>query len=331
MRPARFAFVTTTVALLGFVAPAATQSFRPPLHTTEAPPLLYGPNGELAPFNADAGMQVERDRDPRMLLDEHRKLDQALAALQPQRKGIVDAYVVAIALDSDPVFAREAREAGKVLAQRYDAAGRTIVLAGSDGSAPSALPNGTPEALATALARVAEVMDSKEDVLILYTSSHGAPFGIAYHDGDRGYGAISPFRMAQMLDSLGIERRMVILSACFAGVFLPALASDTSVVITAASMDRTSFGCRAQNDWTFFGDAFINHALRKPQSLDHAFADADQMIRQWESGGKLVPSQPQYLAGAGVGAAWLDALESRIPKTASAPIGRPATDALTMQ
>src|SRR6185369_12862822 len=139
-----------------------------------------------------------------------------------------------------------------------------------------------------------------------------------------------PFRMAKMLDSLGITRRMVILSACFSGVFLPALASDTSVVVTAASMDRTSFRCRAQNDWTFFGDAFINHALRKAQPLDRAFADADGLIKQWEDNGRLTPSQPQYLAGAGAGAAWLNALESRVPKTATAPVGRPATDALTM-
>lgn len=42
----------------------------------------------------------------------------ALSALKPQRAGVVDAYVVVIALDSDPVFSREAREAGRVLASR---------------------------------------------------------------------------------------------------------------------------------------------------------------------------------------------------------------------
>ena len=79
--------------------------------------------------------------------------------MQPQRKGVVDAYVVAVALDSDPVFSREAREAGKVLSRRYDAAGRTIVLAGTDGSGDSKLPRGSPDNIAAALARVAEVMD----------------------------------------------------------------------------------------------------------------------------------------------------------------------------
>ena len=37
--------------------------------------------------------------------------------------GVVDAYVVVAALDADPVFNREAREAGRVLARRFDAAG----------------------------------------------------------------------------------------------------------------------------------------------------------------------------------------------------------------
>ena len=61
-------------------------------------------------------------------------LHDALAGLKPQRPGVVDAYVVVAALDTDPVFDREAREAGRVLASRFDAAGRTIVLAEDEGS-----------------------------------------------------------------------------------------------------------------------------------------------------------------------------------------------------
>ena len=178
-------------------------------------------------------------------LDEHRKLDRALRALGPQRAGAVDAYVVSIALDSDPVFGREARVAGDVLARRYGAAGRTIVLAGTDGTAPSALPRGTPGTLAIALARVAELMDENEDALILYTTSHGAPFGLYYNDADNGFGAVSPNRLRSMLDGLGIRNRLLILSACYSGVFVPVLRSDTTAIITAASHDRTSFGCQA--------------------------------------------------------------------------------------
>ena len=273
-----------------------------------------------------AGASVERNRTARGALAEHRKLASVLAAVQRGRRGVIDAFVVAAALDSDPVFGREAREAGRVLARRYGALGRTVVLAGSDGSADSALPIASPPALAAALARVAEAMD-REDVLVLYLTAHGGPFGIVYNDGDEGYGAISPFRLWTQLRELGIENRMVIVSACYSGVFVPLLATPTSVVVTAASWERTSFGCVSDNDWTFFGDALVNHALRKGQPIASAFGEARAMIAGWEGAAGLTPSEPQISIGAAT-AGWLAALDANTPKTVTAPVGRPATAAL---
>ena len=149
-----------------------------------------------------------------------------LRALPPQRPGTVDAYVVSIALDSDPVFGREARAAGEVLQRRYGAAGRTIVLAGSDGAAPSRCRAASPATLAIALARIAELMDESEDALILYTTSHGAPVGLYYNDGDSGYGAISPNRLRRCSTSSASRNRLLILSACYSGMFVPRLQSD---------------------------------------------------------------------------------------------------------
>jgi hypothetical protein len=119
----------------------------------------------------------------------------------------------------------------------------------------------------------------------------------------------------------------VLVSACYSGVFVPLLASDDSVVITASSADRTSFGCQADSDWTFFGDALINHALRKPQPIAAAGREAVGLIGAWEAEGKLTPSQPQVSIGAKTGA-WLAALDARAPKVASAPVGRPAVSML---
>ena len=310
---------------LALSAAASSQTYQPPRHTQPPPMIVDGSPMEVLE-RADAGTQIERGRSPAEELEEHRKLDRALHALLPQRPGTVDAYVVAIALDSDPVFAREARVAGQVLGRRYGAAGRTIVLAGSDGSGPSQLPRGTPETLAIVLARLAELMDRREDVLILYSTSHGAPVGLFYHDGDNGYGLISPNRLAGMLDGLGLRNRLLILSACYAGVFVPRLHSDTTAILTAASFDRSSFGCVAENDWTFFGDPMINHALRKPQPLAAAFAEAAHLVAGWEAQLRVRPSQPQSSIGAGA-ARWLDALEQHIPPTATEPVGRPAFSA----
>ncbi|WBH16108.1 C13 family peptidase [Sphingomonas radiodurans] len=315
---------TILLAALAGMAPA--QTYQPPQHTRPVPLVARGSDAELMQL-ADQGGAIEHDRSAAWLLAEHRRLATTLARLQPQRKGMVDAYVVAVALDSDPVFGREAREAAKVLGRRYGAEGRTIVLAGTDGAADSAFAMGSPANIEMALARVAETMDPAEDVLVLYTTSHGARYGIVYNDGDQGFGAISPTRLWSTMSQLGIRNRLIMISACYAGVFVPLLSNDTTAIVTAASASKTSFGCQADNDWTFFGDALINHALRKPQPLAAAADEAVRTIAGWEREGKLDPSDPQVSIGPGA-AVWLAALDARAPKVASAPVGRPANAVL---
>lgn len=259
---------------------------------------------------------------PRELLADHRRLAAALAAVKPGRKGVVDAFVVVAGLDSDAVFGREAREAGRVLSRRFDAARRTIVLAAGQGNeAPGDDAPATPANLAIALARVGELAD-REDVVVLYTTSHGsAPQGIAYNDRARGQGKISPDRLKAMLDDAGVRNRLVIVSACYSGIFVPRLADDRTVVMSAAAADRSSFGCQPGNDWTYFGDALLNRALRKPQPLAAAFDEARTAVSGWEAADKGTPSNPQISVGADV-AAWLGPLEARMPTTATASVGR---------
>jgi len=324
----RTALRALAVLALTLPAVASTQGaggFKAPQHESRNSPFFQVSNERELRQRADAGMQIERGRDPVGELAEHRKLTRALGALQPQRPGVVDAYVISIALDSDPVFGREARVAGEVLSARYGARGRTIVLAGTDGSAPSALPRGTPEAFGIALARIAELMNENEDVVVIYTTSHGTPIGLVYHDADNGYGAISPNRLHELFERTGIRNRLLILSACYSGIFVPRLQSDNTAIVTAASAERSSFGCLADNDWTFFGDAMINHALRKPQPLRAAFTEANGLITGWEAQFPVRPSQPQVSIGAGA-ERWLAALDRRLPATASRPVGRPAVE-----
>jgi hypothetical protein len=319
-------FLAGVLAAALLVAPASAQPSAEPIHPQ--PHRTPWPN--LGTGNSDAqrqgslilGPELERARPAREMLAERRKLDAALAALQPQQPGTIDAYVVAIALDSDPVFSREAREAGRVLSRRYDADGRTITLAGPDGRS-AGLAKGSLTSLTLALARIAELMDPREDVLVLYSTSHGAQFGLAYHDGDAGFGILSPSRLGLVLGELGIRRRILLLSACYSGVFVPLLGSPDTAIVTAASAQTTSFGCQAQNDWTFFGDALINHALRKPKPLGAAAAEARQLIAGWEKSQRLEASRPQIVIGATV-EQWLPALEARIPREATDPIGAPA-------
>jgi Peptidase C13 family len=275
---------------------------------------------------AKNGWSMEQSRSAIWHLAQHKRLATAIAALQPQRNGVVDAYVVSIGLDSDPVFEREAGEAAKVLSRRYGATGHTIFLAAGADEQGSGTPQGSPSNLATALAAVAAKMNLKEDVLILFATTHGDPdSGLAYRDGNKGFGAIAPVRLASLLDDLGFERRMILLSACYAGVFVPLLTNENSIIVTAAASNRTSFGCAPGNDWTFFGDALINNSLRKPQPFDKAIEEAIGLIAKWENSKQLLPSRPQTFVGDKANL-WLNPLEARMPKTETPNVGRAAID-----
>lgn len=261
-------------------------------------------------------------------LRQARAMTGALAAIKPQRKGNIDVYVIAVAMDSDAVFGREAAEAARVLANRYDAVGRTIVLANGTGAAGSAkdpvVPEGSPEHLAQALGHIGEVMDKEEDVLALFITTHGHwNTGLSYRDGDRAGGNIAPERLGGMLNEVGIKNRLVILSACFSGVFAPVLQNQSTITMSAATAEKPSFGCRAENDWTFFGDAFVNHALRKPIALNEAFAEARGMITRWEVASRLDSSSPQIDIGPQA-LVWMDKIDAKIPKVAGQPKGMPA-------
>ncbi|MGL5838051.1 MAG: C13 family peptidase [Sphingorhabdus sp.] len=293
--------------------------------------ILAGPSSSQMNLDnrvaAENGWSMEQNRSAAWHLAQHRRLGAVLSTLKPQRPGIVDAYVVSIGLDSDPVFGREAGEAENVLARRYGATERSVFLAAGADAGATGTPQGSPANLATALAAVAGRMNLKEDVLVFFATTHGDPrLGLVYRDGNAGAGMIAPKRLAHILDDLGIERRLIIISACFSGIFVPILSNENSVIVTAASSQRTSFGCNPGNDWTFFGDAFINTAMRKPQSLEKANDEARLLITVWEAEHGLVPSDPQISIGDNA-RMWLEALEARMPKTETAKVGRAANKA----
>jgi hypothetical protein len=304
--------------------PQASPSIQPPPHTLPWPDLASGTSESERRKSYELGPELRRAVSPAVLRMQGRRLEAALAALQPQRPGTPDTYVLSIALDSDPVFAREAREAARVLAARYGAAGRTLTLAGPDGKSDD-LAQGSISALLQAIAHLGTVMDGKEDVLVLYTTSHGADIGLAYHYGDSGYGILSPKALKAALAEAGIGRRVLILSACYSGVFVPELASPDTAILTAAASTRSSFGCVAENDWTYYGDALINRALRQPVGLEEAARMAGRSVAEWEAKARFLASLPQVSIGAGA-RGWLPVIEAGMPREASKPVGRPAAE-----
>jgi hypothetical protein len=312
-------------ALAALIAmPALSQSApanpnQPPPHTAPFPDLGSGESRAERRLSYELSPELHRGLSAAHIREQQRRLDAALAALPRQRPGTPEAYVLTIALDSDPVFAREA---ARVLGARYGAEGRTLTLAGPDGTRDDA-PHGSISALLLTLNHLGTLMDGTEDVLVLYTTSHGNDLGLAYHYGDSGYGVLSPPKLKAALADAGIARRVLILSACYSGVFVPALASPDTAILTAAASTRSSFGCVAENDWTFYGDALINRALRQPVALEEAAQMAGRSVAAWESKARFLASLPQVSIGAGA-KGWLPLIEAQMPRAASKPVGRPA-------
>jgi len=236
--------------------------------------------------------------DPVEELRMHKLMEQQFAALKPQRPGQVDTYVLSLALWDDHVFQHEAEGAADVLAQRFNAQGRTIVLTNGEGpGVPRTHPGARPADIGAALARIGEVMDPNEDVLALFVTTHGNSDGSLAVREQYNTTAIYPMILRQALDQTQVKNRLVILSACFAAAHIPALSTDTTMVFAAAASDRTSFGCEPQREWTFFGDAFMNQALRQNRTLPDAFETAKVLIQAWEARERTRPSLPQSFIG----------------------------------
>lgn len=211
-------------------------------------------------------------------------LNAALTGLPPQRPGVVDTYVLVASLWDDPVFEREAREAAAILGRHFDASDRTIILsAGTGPGSARTYPTSDPNSIQAALARIGQVADPREDLVVVFLTSHGAPNGmVAMQERQRLQGGIMPRHLRASLVAAGIARKVAIISACFSGNFILPMGDADTVVLTAAAADKTSFGCQPNREWTYFGDAFFNHAMRSGAPLLQGYDSALNIITGWE-------------------------------------------------
>jgi hypothetical protein len=91
---------------------------------------------------------------------------------------------------------------------------------------------------------------------------------------------LTPAALGGMLDRTGVSHKVVVISACYSGIFIPRLANPEAMVMTAADAQHPSFGCQDKAKWIYFGDAFFNIALRRADNLKDAFARARTLVRE---------------------------------------------------
>jgi len=202
--------------------------------------------------------------------------------------------VVSFGLFGDQgVFRSEATGAAHVVADRFGNGPINVQFNSKKGG------GATIEALAMSLQVAAKGMDAENDVLFLILTSHGSRAGLVIKAG-RLMQTLTPSNLADMLARTGVRHKVVVISACYSGVFIPRLANPDMLVITAADADHPSFGCRDKAKWTYFGDAFFNVALRQAKSLNDAFVVARALVLKRELREHFDPSSPRMAGGANV-------------------------------
>jgi tetratricopeptide (TPR) repeat protein len=230
-----------------------------------------------------------------------------LASIMPALAADPKVKIVAFGLFGDQdVFENEAKGAAQIAASRFGAAPPVVRFNSKNRE------DATPDSLAAALQSTAMGMDAERDVLIVILTSHGSTAGVAVKTPTH-QAILAPLDLFIMLDATHVRHRVVIVSACYSGVFIPPLADPDTLVITAADADHTSFGCQSGAAWTYFGDAFFNTALRRAASLRDAFALASTAIRKREVQSHLTPSNPQMAGGENVERILANGPQSNVP------------------
>ncbi len=134
---------------------------------------------------------------------------------------------------------------------------------------------------------------------LVYLTGHGAPEGLAM-SADTPMIFVRPTRMESMLNSCAGHPTVLIVSACFSGVYVrPGITKAERIVMTASAADLTSFGCSDNQQYTFFDQCFMN-AWPLQTNWGSLGDDINKCVRSTESSGNFPASKPQFFFGPGM-------------------------------
>lgn len=238
---------------------------------------------------------------PANLLKQAGVFEAALAALPPERPGVVDAYVITYSpYASEDVFLKESEVVTRVMADRFGTGARTLRLV-NHASTVATLPWATPENLQAAIAHVGTLMNPAEDLLFIHFASHGGSDGqLESRFWPLQIGNLGAADVRTWLDDAGVATRIISVSACYSGGWVAALKSPGTLVMTASDAEHTSYGCGAKSELTYYTRAvFAEQLAVSTRSFEKALAAARPIIegREIEGGKKDGFSNPQIDVG----------------------------------
>ena len=133
-----------------------------------------------------------------------------------------------------------------------------------------------------------------QDACLIHMTSHGSTAGFYI----RNSAPITPQLLNTILDrACGDRPTVVLVSACFSGIFVNrTMQKPNRIILTAAREDRTSFGCSAENEYTYWDGCLID-SLPTSESWKSLYGDIQQCVKTKETRGRFVPSLPQAYFG----------------------------------
>ncbi|WP_456021268.1 C13 family peptidase [Pseudomonas protegens] len=246
--------------------------------------------------------QRVRDADGKLLPDtlelgllaQGRLLDDALAAI-PASTPAVELYTLTLGGDGkQSVFLRESDYVANMLRTRFGAYGQIRLVNHRDHLADR--PMATRENLRRAALTLAE-RSGPEDLLFIYLTSHGTAEHELVLDQPRMELADLPAdELAAVLAPLKNRDKIIVISSCYSGGFIPALKDERTLIMTASRADRVSFGCSEEANFTYFGDALFAQALNQTDDLEQAFKLAKATVAERELADNFEASEPQIWA-----------------------------------
>ncbi len=224
-------------------------------------------------------------------------LNKALEQIQYGEFAETHWYFLGVAgVSYQDVFKYEIERIKEQFDTRFGTFGRSIELINNP-ETRTTVPLASKTSMELALRRIGQQMNRESDVLFLYMTSHGLQNQFEMENDPLDLNDVDPKWLRDTLDKSGIRWKVIVISACYSGSFIPALQAPDTLIITASAADRASFGCSNEADYTYFGRAFFDQAMREQTSLKAAFQQAAETVAKWESAQGFEPSEPQWVMG----------------------------------
>lgn len=189
-------------------------------------------------------------------------------------------------------FDNARRDLGRALERRGFSAANLAEFSVEPKRHPDTRPG--PARLEDIAAGLKRLSSRAPDGCLFYLTSHGSQDGAVL--GDK---LLPPRTLARLLGgACGDRPTIIVVSACYSGVFVPVLAGPRRMVLTAARRDRSSFGCGESDEYPFFDACVLESLPTSADFIDLAGRTRRCVSRREKTEHMSPPSEPQVSDGA---------------------------------